>query len=84
MYGYGYKINSGLVVGAGGGGAPFTNTYSLDFDGVLDYVNIGNAISFEYNDAFSYSFWINPDLDSGVKYLFSKYASSRGILIYLH
>jgi len=82
MYGYGYKINSGLVVGAGGGG-DFTNTYSLEFDGVLDYVNIGNAISFEYNDSFSYSFWINPDLDTGVKYLFSKYASSRGILIYL-
>ena len=63
---------------------PFLNTYSLDFDGVDDYINIGNAISFEYNDAFSYSFWINPNAVSGVKYLFSKYASSRGILIYLN
>jgi hypothetical protein len=41
MYGYGYRYNSGLVVGAGGG-APFTNTYSLDFDGVDDYVEIPN------------------------------------------
>jgi hypothetical protein len=40
MYGYGYRYNSGLVVGAGGGG--FTNTYSLDFDGIDDYVEIPN------------------------------------------
>ena len=40
MYGYGYRYNSGLVVGAGGG-APFLNTYSLDFDGVDDYVDCG-------------------------------------------
>jgi len=32
MYGYGYKINSSLVVGANSGGG-FTNTYSLEFDG---------------------------------------------------
>ena len=61
---------------------PFTNTYSLDFDGMDDYVNIGNGVSFEYTDAFSYSFWVNPGLDSGVKYLYSKYDSGRGILMY--
>jgi len=83
MYGYGYRYNSGLVVGAGGG-APFVNTYSTQYDGIDDYINIGNAINFEYNNAFSYSFWINPNAVSGVKYLFSKYASSRGILIYLN
>jgi len=60
------------------------SNYSFAFDGVDDYINIGNAISFEYNDTFSYSFWIKPDSDSGVKYLFSKYASSRGVLIYLN
>ena len=60
------------------------SNYSFQFDGVDDFIDIGNAISFEYNDTFSYSFWINPDSDSGVKYLFSKYASSRGILIYLN
>jgi hypothetical protein len=41
MYGYGYRYNSGLVVGSGGGGGGFTNTYSLDFDGVDDFVNTG-------------------------------------------
>jgi len=60
----------------------FINTYSMDFDGVDDYVDIGNNINFDYNEAFSYSFWVNPDAVSGTDYLFSKYASSRGILMY--
>ena len=40
MYGYGYRYNSGLVIGAGGG-APFANISSLSFDGVDDYVDCG-------------------------------------------
>jgi len=36
MYGYGYGYKNSLVVGAGG--APFSNTKSLLFDGVDDYV----------------------------------------------
>ena len=61
----------------------FTNTYSLDFDGMDDYVDIGNTINFDYNDTFSYSFWVKPNVVSGVKYLFSKYVlSGRGILMY--
>ena len=60
----------------------FINTYSLEFDGIDDYVNIGNGVSFEYTDSFSYSFWVNPNAVSGVKYLFSKYDSGRGILMY--
>ena len=43
MYGYGYRYNNGLVVGAGGG-APFANTKSLDFDGVDDYVSTNSKI----------------------------------------
>tara|TARA_B100000902_G_scaffold294059_1_gene280663 strand:- start:726 stop:1430 length:705 start_codon:yes stop_codon:yes gene_type:complete len=53
MYGYGYKINSSLVVGSGGGGG-FTNTYSLEFDGIDDYVDTG--ISGLATD-FSISYW---------------------------
>ena len=41
MYGYGYKINSSLVVGSGGGGGGFTNTYSTQYDGVDDYIDTG-------------------------------------------
>lgn len=39
MYGYGYGYKNSLVVGAGG--APFSNTKSLLFDGVDDYVYTG-------------------------------------------
>ena len=83
MYGYGYRYNSGLVIGAGGG-APFANTYSTEYDGIDDYVDIGNGINFEYTDAFSISTWVKPLAESGVKYLFSKYTGGRGILIYLN
>jgi len=83
MYGYGYRYNSGLVVGAGGG-APFVNTYSTQYDGIDDYINIGNAISFEYNDAFSYSFWLKPNAVSGAKNLYTKYDAGRGIYTYLN
>jgi len=66
MYGYGYKINSGLVVGAGGGGAPFTNTYSAELDGVDDYINCGDSDDFSFGNGatdspFSISAWINMD-----------------------
>ena len=56
MYGYGYRYNSGLVVGSGGGGGGFTNTYSLDYDGVDDYVSAPQSF---LNSAyvFSFSFW---------------------------
>lgn len=60
------------------------SNYSFEFDGIDDYINIGNGISFEYNDAFSYSFWINPNAVSGVRYLYSKYISGKGILMYFN
>jgi len=54
MYGYGYKINSGLVVGSGGGG--FLNAYSTEYDGIDDYVDTG-ITSTGTNDI-SISCWI--------------------------
>ena len=74
-----YRANMGVQTTA-----PFVNTYSTSFDGVDDYINIGNGINFEYTDAFTYSFWVNPDAVSGVKYLFSKYDSGRGVLMYFN
>ncbi len=58
MYGYGYKINSGLVVGAGGGGGGFPNTYSLDFDGVDDRLQLDS--NYLASGEFTVSFWIKP------------------------
>lgn len=83
MYGYGYRYNSGLVVGAGGG-APFLNTYSTEFDGEDEYLNLGNGVSFEYTDSFSYSFWVKPNAVSGAKNLYTKYDAGRGIYTYLN
>jgi hypothetical protein len=60
MYGYGYRYNSGLVVGAGGG-APFLNTYSLDFDGIDDFVSTGLDLSFATVPNLSISYWIKTD-----------------------
>lgn len=40
MYGYGYRFDNKIVIGAAGG-APFVNTKSLLFDGTDDYVSTG-------------------------------------------
>jgi len=64
MYGYGYRYNSGLVIGAGGG-APFANTKSLSFDGVDDYVKIGTQ-SLGITAAISLSAWVKiPTTNTG-------------------
>jgi len=56
MYGYGYRYVSGLVVGAGG--SPFSNTKSLEFDGVDDYVGLGNDSSLDiFGSDFTISLW---------------------------
>ena len=56
MYGYGYRYNSGLVIGAGGG-APFANTKSLSFDGVDDYVSCGNITELNSATSLTISGW---------------------------
>lgn len=61
MYGYGYRYNSGLVVGSGGGGAPFANTYSLEFDGVDDYIATGEVYSeLDGGTKITLSVWLKP------------------------
>ena len=74
MYGYGYKINSGLVVGAGGG-APFTNTYSLDFDGVDDYVDCGDITELDNVTSASWSMWANSNITSSYHNLISCFST---------
>jgi hypothetical protein len=63
MYGYGYRYNSGLVLGAGGG-APFANTKSLLFDGVDDYVELGTQ-SLGLTAAISVSAWVKIPISGG-------------------
>ena len=66
MYGYGYRYNSGLVVGAGGG-APFVNTYSTEYDGVDDYINCGNPTDLQITGAFTLSVWTKLDSTVGTQ-----------------
>jgi len=66
---------------------PFINTYSMEFDGMDDYVKIGNGVNFEYTDSFSYSFWVKPNAVTGAKVLYAKYNSlvgGRGIYFYIN
>ena len=52
---------------------PFLNTYSLDFDGVDDYVSMGNVLNLanDGSDAISISLWLKTTLSS-LGYLVSK------------
>jgi hypothetical protein len=76
MYGYGYRYNSGLVVGAGGG-APFSNTYSLDFDGVDHYVDCGNSAALKPN-IITVSCWIKGSANSAFTRIISQDGPTGG------
>jgi len=62
--------------------ATLSNNKSIDFDGVDDYIDAGNVLNFEYNQAFSISSWVNANAVTGTKNIFNKYDSSatRGFL----
>ncbi len=49
-----------------GGGGGFTNTYSLELDGVDDEVNCGSDSSLQ-NPNFTISVWVYPTSGSGTK-----------------
>ena len=73
MYGYGYRYNSGLVIGAGGG-APFANISSLSFDGVDDYVSCGNITELDNVTSATWSIWSNSLITTSYHYLMSCYS----------
>ena len=62
-----YNITAGQLIGAGilnsfeiaAGGASFTNTRSLDFDGTDDFVGMGTGtLLFNRTDTFTFSVWV--------------------------
>jgi len=64
---------------APGGASAFTNLYSLSFDGVDDYVNLGDSNDFTFGDGltdspFSVSMWVK--LDDGIAQGFIAKSSS--------
>lgn len=79
MYGYGYRYNSGLVVGAGGG-APFLNTYSTQFDGMDDYVNCGSLSNLQNATEYSISSWFKTPLNNQYQVIYSWFDGADGYL----
>jgi hypothetical protein len=62
MYGYGYQYVNGLVVGSGSPPTPpFSNEYSLDFDGVSDYMTCGYIPELNSTQTFTISTWLKFD-----------------------
>ncbi len=60
--------------------------YSMDFDGVDEYIDFGNIFTFDRNNAFSFSFWVNFDTLAQSGAIVSKALSSgtyQGLLIFL-
>lgn len=56
-----------------------TDTYSFDYDGVSDYINVGNdpLFNFDKDDAFSLSCWFKCGSSSSVQTLMGKANSSN-------
>ena len=78
-----------LVPGSGGGGgglATVSNAFSMTFNGVDEFLNIGNSVSFDHDTSFTISCWVEVDEVAGYKQIYSKYDSSigRGITLYLY
>jgi hypothetical protein len=48
----------------------------FSFDGVNDYIDLGNNFSFDVNNAFSFSFWVDRVSGSNFSTLFSKVDST--------
>ena len=66
--------------------AQIDNAFSMSFDGSSSYYDIGNSISFNYNDPFTISCWVKVNEVSGYKTIYYKYDSSlgRGIIFDLY
>ena len=58
----------------------------MTFNGVDEFLNIGNSVSFDHDTSFTISFWVEVDEVAGYKYIYSKYdsGSGRGIQVYLY
>jgi len=70
----------------GTGGTPaYSNQYSLTFDGIDDFVNMGNVLNMRQDgsDAFSFSFWIKRTSGGGIQtFLGKSQVSAKGVRIY--
>lgn len=58
------------------------NAYSVKFDGVNDYVTVGNNYGFEHSQAFSISFWVKPDNVAAFRCMVSKVSNDVNVYGY--
>lgn len=65
------------VPGSGGGGWN-GNTYSVDLDGLDDFVNLGSSSDFDSVSAFTISAWIKADSFSGYPMILAKTNATVG------
>lgn len=56
-----------------------SNAYSIDFDGVNDYIDFGNNYTFEVSQAFSISFWVKPNNLAATRCLISKCSNDANV-----
>jgi|14BtaG_2_1085337.scaffolds.fasta_scaffold10543_3 hypothetical protein len=75
---FGASAISAVPGGGGGGGGSFSNTYSVDFDGTDDFVNLGSSSDFDSVSAFTISAWIKADSFSGYPMILAKTYSTTG------
>ena len=71
----------GILAASANAAASFSNTQSIELDGVDDYVDIGNTLDFTNTDAFSISCWFKRTRTGVSEFLISKQDSttnSRG------
>jgi hypothetical protein len=58
------------------------NAYSINFDGVNDFVTYGNNYGFEVSQAFTVSFWVKPNNLSAGRCLISKCSNDASVIGY--
>ena len=81
-----------LIPKSGGGGdtglATISNAFSMTFNGVDEFLNIGNSVSFNHDTPFTISLWVEVDEVAGYKQIYSKVDSSisggRGVEVLLY
>jgi hypothetical protein len=62
----------------------FSNTLSTQFDGVNDFVSLGNNFNFERTEAWTMSFWVRHRVVNTTQYIFSKRAGTTSAGISIH
>lgn len=77
-------IHDGTIMGATRGTG--YSSYGMSFDGVNDYVNLGNASTFELTDEFTLAMWVNTTQQDNYAVLMTKnkLGSSFSYQVMLH